>query len=654
MKSANHATISALAFSGLLFGDVAFGLNVSVLDYGAVGNGVINDRSSIQSAIAAVNAGGGGTVTVPYRATCTNSNGVCNTYLTGNLTLESNVTLTITTGTSLQQSQNSADYTYTPVVGHAATSALWDTAVFLNLPFIYGASGTTNVGINGGGTIQLTTASGGNGSTIQIGPIGLYRVNEYVIENVSILGSHQFNISPFSTSNGTVSGVTINTAHSGELNDDGMSIQNSQNVHITENSINTDDDGAYIWSSYNDPRGNTSGGLTDRWWSSASPQPSTNIEIDHNTITSLGGTLIPWGAGAPDRSQVEISGVNIHNNTFTANSHTSYAVHCWCDSPFYGEPYISNLGNAEEMDASPVRDLTFAGNTYTGSVALEWDFGTNIVTDFSSPLIGGASSETVMNGGFEVGAAAYWSSVGARGTDVGAYSGSYGEDGDWYGYIQGFSEGYTALYQGLRLTGGQVYTLKALVQSSGRSFRLFAYNTCTSTQQTTNFSNTSWQTVSLTFTADSTCGDYRLGIDNNNGYSATDWARIDDMTINSHVDSQNSMVTYSHGGGDVWIRYATSGDYDGDHKTSSATGEYILIPFIGTQATLLGYTYSGLGSGDISIDGGSATNVSWSTASPTVQHAVYTTPVLTFGLHQLKVAVHGDGYIDFDALAVTP
>jgi hypothetical protein len=151
MKSANHATISALAFSGLLFGDVAFGLNVSVLDYGAVGNGVINDRSSIQSAIAAVNAGGGGTVTVPYRATCTNSNGVCNTYLTGNLTLESNVTLTITTGTSLQQSQNSADYTYTPVVGHAATSALWDTAVFLNLPFIYGASGTTNVGINGWG-----------------------------------------------------------------------------------------------------------------------------------------------------------------------------------------------------------------------------------------------------------------------------------------------------------------------------------------------------------------------------------------------------------------------------------------------------------------------------------------------------------------------
>jgi Glycosyl hydrolases family 28 len=650
-----HRKMTTLVLSTALSG-VAGAVNVSVITYGAVGDGVTNDRPAIQNAIAYVNANGGGTATIPYRGSCSNTNGVCNTFLSGNLILESNVTLAISTNTSLTQSQAAADYSYTPVMGHSATSALWDTANFLNLPFISAASGATNLGVDGGGTIQMTTAPGGNANTIQVGPIGFYNVSNFTIENISILGSHVFNISLFNTSNGTVSGVTINTAHSGEFNDDGMSIQNSQSLAITGNTINTDDDGLYIWSSYNDPRGNTSGGLTNRWWSSANPQPSTNIEIANNSIASLGGMLIPWGAGAANPAQVEIAGINIHNNSFTANSYTSYAVHCWCDDPFHGEPYISpaDIGVPEEMDASPVRDLTFANNTYIGDVSLPWDVGTNVVTDFPSPLMGGASAETVMNGGFEVGEAAYWSSVGTRGSDVGANNASVGQDGAWYGYIQYFSQGYTALYQGVRLDAGQTYTLKALLQSSGRSFRLFVYDTCTSASQTTNFSNTSWQAVSLVFEADSTCGDYHVGIDNFNGYSSGDWARIDDMSITSHVDSQNPMVSYSHGAGDVWIRYATTGDYDGDHKTSSTTGEYFLIPFVGTQATLLAYTYSGLGSGDISVDGGSVTNVSWSTSAHTTQDAVYTTPLLTYGLHQLKVAVHTNNYIDFDALNVTP
>jgi hypothetical protein len=169
-----------------------------------------------------------------------------------------------------------------------------------------------------------------------------------------------------------------------------------------------------------------------------------------------------------------------------------------------------------------------------------------------------------------------------------------------------------------------------------------------------NFSNTAWSTASVTFTADSSCGNYHVGIDNNNGYSSGDWARIDDMTISSTIDSQNPEVTYSHGAGNVWNRYAVTGDYDGDHKASQTTGEYVLIPFIGTSATLLAYTYSGLGSGDISIDGGSPSNVSWSTGSTHEQYPVYTTPSLSFGLHKLKVAVHGDGYIDFDGLTATP
>jgi len=87
----------------------AFALDVSVLNppYNAAGNGTTNDRVAIQNAINDVNAAGGGTVNLP---------GV-HTYLTGDLSLKTNVTLNINANAVLRQSQSTADYAHAPTRG---------------------------------------------------------------------------------------------------------------------------------------------------------------------------------------------------------------------------------------------------------------------------------------------------------------------------------------------------------------------------------------------------------------------------------------------------------------------------------------------------------------------------------------------------------
>ncbi len=104
-----------------------------------------------------------------------------------------------------------------------------------------------------------------------------------------------------------VEGVDIDVGSVGHGSSDGISLQNPQHVRITGNHVKSSDDGIYVWSSYRDPRGTS-------WWSSADPQPSKDIEIDHNTVEVFPAcckavALIAWGANAPDLNQVAISDV---------------------------------------------------------------------------------------------------------------------------------------------------------------------------------------------------------------------------------------------------------------------------------------------------------------------------------------------------------
>lgn len=98
-----RVTLGVLILSLLAFaGNANATLNVTITNspYNATGNGTTNDRVAIQNAINDVNAAGGGVVTLPFDKT----------FLSGNLRLKSNVTLTIS-GTLLQ-SQNTSHYDY--------------------------------------------------------------------------------------------------------------------------------------------------------------------------------------------------------------------------------------------------------------------------------------------------------------------------------------------------------------------------------------------------------------------------------------------------------------------------------------------------------------------------------------------------------------
>ncbi len=579
-------------------------LNVTVTDapYNAVGDGTTNDRAAIQQAIDDVTAAGGGTVTLPSG----------HTFLSGNLTLKDNVTLLIDTTAVLKQSQATGDYTYTPVLGHYVPNSTiqYNGSNLHNYPLIFADSGTTNVKITGEGTILMTNGSTEN-TTIHVSPIGFYRVDTYEISDITIKKSNAFHIMLMTTKNGLVSGVTLTEYD--DRNTDGILLMNGQNIHVTGNTLDTiGDDGIDLKQSYNDPRGVV-------WWSSSVPQPTKNIEIDHNyvhVICCKGQALMPHGVLAPDLSQVEMSNISIHDNTYWAGS----SVGCWCSDYYAG-------GSTAQ---APMKDFTFYNNTYIGPI----QFGDPIIMNLSTDF-GKMSPSEFWNGDFE-GKMNYWSHSGTD-TQAGASDTPSGQDGSWFGYIRDFHLGDTSLFEGLGLYNGYPYKFTAKVQSSGATGRMFVYNTCTSTTAASlNFNNTSWETKELTFIADGTCSNYHLGIDNGSSTGSSDWLRIDsaDLELSTLIiDNEDPQISYTG----TWQEYTLAGDMGGTHRTGKANGSYAEIAFTGTNAKLLGIRNSGLGEAKVYVDGVYQTTIDLYHPTIELQYVMYDTGTLAFGNHTVKL-----------------
>lgn len=492
-------------------------LDVTVTDapYNAAGNGTTNDRVAIQNAVNDVFAAGGGTVTVPSGKT----------FLTGTVQIKSHVTIRID-GT-LQSSLNTSHYPYETQTGRRFSSSVaWDDKYLWNYPVIWGDSATHRVKVTGSGTIRIGEVSGaGDNSQIFVSPVGFFRVDTFEISGISMRRGKGYHIQLHECNNGRITRVDIRDVYNGsDWNCDGVSIMNCQNIRVDSNYICANDDCVYPWVSYNDPRGK-------RWWNSRYPQPSRDIEIDHNTLAmyvrGCGPSdinCIMWGGRCPDLSRVELSGLYIHHN------HLSYcSANSGSGINFREEPVQILDGGSAQPAWNPAKDWTIVNNTSDAGICAPF-IGSWDVTNLHFPGYTKRSPSTFKNAGFETNGIPYWSvrpnpdpmSAGARNDAV-------GQNGAWYGYIDKLNLGDARIFQGLYRSAGN-HQFSARVQSSGAAVRMSVRDNNDAPVACREFSNTGWTTLTLDWTAQS-AGNYRIGIER--GAATSGWARIDDASVSS-------------------------------------------------------------------------------------------------------------------------
>jgi hypothetical protein len=316
-------------------------LSVDVCEapYRAAGDGSTNDRMAIQSAINDVFAAGGGTVTLPSGRT----------FLSGELQLKNYVVLQI--DGILKKSNVASHYEHPTVFGRVnpGSSLNWDLCSYVNYPLIFTASGTTHVTIQGSGALDMNY-TGDDNSTIHVASIGFFDTDNFIIKDISINNATQPQIWPVRCRRGEVANVRVaNPAP--RMNNEAICLCNCQNMHIHHNYSVCGDDNVDVWASYQDRRMRV-------WCSSVNPQPSINIEIDHNVLGQIGNganfNIVPWGSHAPDQEQVRIDNLNIHDNTLlpfipdarggTDNKyHPKLHYQEWNERSTYGHSPLSNI-----------------------------------------------------------------------------------------------------------------------------------------------------------------------------------------------------------------------------------------------------------------------------------------------------------------------
>lgn len=203
-----------------------------VRSFGARGDGTTKDTAAIQAAIDAC-AGTGGTVTL--------KGGV---FLSGMVTLKSNLVFHVDTGATLRGTQDDADYPSTnPPTNNTQLHNCRKTLVY--------AERASNVRIEGGGTLD------GNGNTPKwIGPSSLHpestrpmviytAMSDHVtIENVTVVNAAMWAVVNLEADTLAIRNITINSTLSG--NRDGIDIVDCHHVIIEGNTIRSEDDSICI------------------------------------------------------------------------------------------------------------------------------------------------------------------------------------------------------------------------------------------------------------------------------------------------------------------------------------------------------------------------------------------------------------------------
>ena len=242
--------------------------------------------------------------------------------------------------------------------------------------------------------------------------------------------------------------------------------------------------------------------------------------IRSSCVTETAGPAISTlstGEGAcPDLSKVEISGLYIHDNDIGGDSEG--IIFRDESDPYHSQP-----------EWAPGKDWTIKNNNVHGK-PMAMPFYSWIVTNLDWPGTDYHSPSSFQNAGFEKNGVCYWSlrpnSDSAR---AGARKNAVGQTGTWYGYIDNLDKGDTRIFEGLyRAAGNHRFTAK--VQSSGATVQMFVRDNSGNPIACKQFSNTSWTTLTLDWTAPA-AGNYQIGIER--GSASSGWARVDDAVIAS-------------------------------------------------------------------------------------------------------------------------
>jgi polygalacturonase len=308
----------------------------NVMSYGATGNGVALDTSSIQAAVTAARNGGGGQVFFPP--------GI---YKTTTITITNNVTLNLTNGAFLVASTNQSDWTKSGQIVYALSSH--DVGII--------GSGV----VDGGGLVYYvggpTNASEASGHHT-VHTIQFQNCSNVVVSGIHVQNSTEQTLVFDQCDYVTVDSVTVtNRAREYGSGTDGIDLNNCRYVTVNNMNIETGDDGICVKTqgdAYQNPPRRTAHDIVVKNCTVASTTQATkigtatsdevynltftNITINRHAHVTTTNNPIPTG---------ECEAAIALGMNDGGTNHDIVCTHYWiahCDIPIYLE--IQNRTNA--------------------------------------------------------------------------------------------------------------------------------------------------------------------------------------------------------------------------------------------------------------------------------------------------------------------